>query len=126
MGWKRIGNHLYYYRSRRVGGQVTTEYVGRGELGALFAQLDELDRQDRLARQAERQDERDEAEDEERADREWFDAIETVATGAMLAAGYRKHHGQWRRERNGDDERHDGAQAPRDGGAQDSREDDVG
>jgi hypothetical protein len=36
---------------------------------------------------------------EERAVAEWFDGVQAVADAAMLAAGYHKHKGQWRRKR---------------------------
>src|SRR4051812_12395459 len=108
MAWKRIGNHSYFYRSRRDGGRVTSEYVGRGESGVLSARLDQLDRRERAEEKAEGE----EAEREERAIRDWFEAVEAVATGAMLAAGFHKHHGQWRRTRHGGDGRHGRAQAP--------------
>ena len=126
MGWKRIGNHSYFYRSRREGGRVVSEYLGRGELGMLTSALDRHDRQERDGRRAEEQAEREEAKRQERAVREWFEAVEVVATGAMLAAGFRKHHGQWRRARHGGDEQHAGGQAPGDDGGQAPGEDDVG
>jgi len=99
MGWKRIGNHSYFYRSRRQGGRVVSEYVGRGNLGALCARLDQLDRQERDGRRAEGKAASEAAGQEERAIRRWFGAVEAVAAGAMLAAGFHKHHGQWRRWR---------------------------
>jgi hypothetical protein len=120
MGWKQIGNHCYYYRSKREGGRVVSEYVGRGELAALTAQVEQIDRHNREEQRAEEQDEREADEREEREFAAWFDGIETLATGAMLAAGFHKHHGQWRRRRHGrdghsDDGRHSsdlGGQAP--------------
>jgi hypothetical protein len=126
MGWKRIGNHSYFYRSRRQGGRVVSDYFGRGELGTLSARLAQLDRQERDEQRAEEKAEREAAEREERAIAEWFEAVEDVATAAMLAAGFHKHHGQWRRKRDGGDEWHGGAHTPRDGGGQAPGEDDVG
>lgn len=99
MGWKRIGNHAYFYRSRRAGGRVVSEYVGRGELGALCAHFDHLDRQERARQRAGGKAEREAAGREEQAIRVWFATVEAVAAGAMLSAGFHKHHGQWRRER---------------------------
>jgi hypothetical protein len=122
MGWKRIGNHSYFYRSRREGGRVVSDYCGRGELGTLTALLIQLDRQEREEERAELA----AAEREERAIRRWFEAVEAVATGAMLAAGFHKHRRQWRRKRDGGGERHGGARVPRDGGGQAPGEDDVG
>src|SRR5262245_33195743 len=103
MGWKRVGNHSYLYRSRREGGRIVTEYWVRGETAALLVRMLESDRTDRLARQAEWKEEREAIERGERAIRTWLDAIEVIATGAMLATGYRTHRGEWRRERQGDE-----------------------
>jgi hypothetical protein len=52
--------------------------------------------------------------------------VEALADGAMLAAGFHKHRGQWRRRRHGGGERHDGGQDPRDGGSQAPCEADLG
>src|SRR5262249_55251987 len=85
----------------------------------------EIDQQYRLVERTERKEERHEAERQERAFRAWFDAIEMMATGAMLADGYHQHHGQWRRKRHGD-ERPGGAPAPGGGGGSTPGEADVG
>ena len=54
MAWVNIKGHRYYRRSKRVGGRVVTEHVGRGELANLDAQYDgakrELDRAERMVR----------------------------------------------------------------------------
>ena len=42
------------------------------------------------------------AEDREVAD--WFERMESLADGALLATGFHKHRGQWRRRRHGGDE----------------------
>jgi hypothetical protein len=99
MGWKQINGDEYYYRSEREGGRVTTTYVGSG-IAAQFAAMS--DAEERAEREAERKvarAEREEAEAEERAVTEWFDDIQAVADAAMVAAGFHKHKGQWRRRR---------------------------
>jgi hypothetical protein len=105
MGWKRIGNGLYFYRSRREGGRVRSEYFGTAESGLLMAQIITAYRQDRLLEKAVERDDREEFEQAEKAFVDWFDAIEHLATGAMVAAGFHKHRGQWRRRRNGEEKR---------------------
>ena len=102
MGWKRIGNHSYLYRSRREGGRIVSEYVGRGEDAALIDRMERIDRQRREDKRADERAERETVGREERAIRDWFEAVEVMATGAMLAAGFHKHHGQWRRTRHGE------------------------
>lgn len=101
MAWKQIGNHAYYYKSRREGGRVVTEYVGRGQVASLIAQMDALTREDR---ELERE-EREAIEDRERELAAWSDRVETLATAAMIAAGFHKHKGQWRRRRDARDDR---------------------
>jgi hypothetical protein len=59
-----------------------------------------LDAEERAERAAEReaaQAEREEAAAEERAVAEWFDGVQALADAAMIAAGYHKHKGQWRK-----------------------------
>ena len=99
MAWERRGNNLYYYRSVRDGGRVRKEYVGAGEIAELVAQADETIRRSHQAK-AER-----EREDLERARAlasaaEELDAVaEALARAEMVAAGYRRHKGEWRRKR---------------------------
>ena len=52
MNWEQRGNRRYYYRKRRHGDRVISEYVGAGELAEAAANLDALERE---LRQAERQ-----------------------------------------------------------------------
>jgi hypothetical protein len=92
----------YYTRSRKVKGRVVREYVGSGPVAELAAELDALDRAQREeAREARR------AIDAELAAidgplTELNTLAEGLATAALLAAGYRRHHrGQWRKTRAG-------------------------
>src|SRR5262249_1558855 len=43
--------------------------------------------------------ERERSDAEERAVADWFDGVQAVADAAMIAAGFHKHRGQWRRRR---------------------------
>ena len=110
MGWKRINGREYYYRSEREGGRVTTTYLGAGDMGRLSEILDaelraerEAEREAvRVEREAEREEARvarEEADAEEWAVAEWFDGVQAVADATMVAAGFHKHKGQWRRKR---------------------------
>jgi hypothetical protein len=99
MGWKRINGREYYYRCEREAGRVTTTYLGAGDLGRLSEILDAELRAERVAEREEARVEREEAAAEERAISEWFDGVQAVADAAMVAVGYHKHKGQWRRKR---------------------------
>jgi hypothetical protein len=99
MGWKRINGREYYYRSEREGGRVTTTYVGAGPLAQFTAMLDAEERAERQTEREAARAEREETEAEERAVTEWFDGVQATADAAMVAAGFHKHKGQWRRRR---------------------------
>ena len=95
MAWEQRANQRYYYRKRRDGPCVVSEYVGTGELAEIAAALDALEREAGQARR-----------------RRWaairaFDAqvdqacdlVQALARGALLVAGHHLHKGQWRKAR---------------------------
>jgi hypothetical protein len=100
MAWERRGESLYYYRSVREGEKVRKEYVGRGEIAEALAHADETIRRSRAERI------RREDEELERvrllvscAD-ELHETAEALARAEMVAAGYHRHKGEWRRRKN--------------------------
>lgn len=98
MGWDKGGR--YYTRSRRENGRVVREYVGGGLAGQLAAQLDAEERADRLARQDLALAERHDVAALDAPLAELNDLADLLAEGALLAAGYHRHHrGDWRRRR---------------------------
>jgi hypothetical protein len=95
MAWEQRSNRRYYYRKRREGRRVISEYVGSGELAEASAALRASERASRRARR-----------------RQWaalraFDAqvgqvcdlVQALAHGALLVTGHRLHKGQWRKAR---------------------------
>jgi hypothetical protein len=100
MGIVERNGRSYYYRSKRVGGRVVSEYVGSGPLVPLAAQLDLATRHRATMS---RIDERTRIEEAEKADREQeaaFDRAEDVFRSLMVAAGFNQHaRGDWRRSR---------------------------
>jgi hypothetical protein len=93
MAYEARNGKRYFYRKRRAGGRVTSAYVGSGPAG-------ELAQAEAARGQAERA--------------AWRETVETVRTreaeielageliraltrGTLLATGYRRHKGQWRR-----------------------------
>ena len=99
MGWKTINGRRYYYKSEREGGRVKTTYFGAGEAGTLMADMVAFERSERAAEREQLRAEREESDAEEKAVSEWFDGVQAVADAAMIAAGFHKHKGQWRRKR---------------------------
>ena len=97
MGWEKRGNKSYYYRKRREGGRVRSEYVGRGDVAQISVELIQNDQRDRktgrealrYAQQAEK------AIDRQLATAEA--AIYAITDAKLSSEGYHKHKGQWRK-----------------------------
>jgi len=94
---KRERGGRYYTRSRRDGGRILREYVGGGLAGELAA---EADRERRELEEAQRERER---EDIERIKAlaapvlEVSEAAEILAHAHLVAAGYHRRKGEYRR-----------------------------
>ena len=99
MGWEKRGSGLYYYRKRRIGSRVVSEYMGGGELGEAAAAYD------RAAQDAREQELRSAKEEREKitalaeAGAEAEQGIRALVRAFLLLAGYHTHKGQWRRRR---------------------------
>lgn len=100
MSWEtRERGGRYYTRSKREGGRIVREYIGTGRLAELASELDRLDRERRESERIEQQLARSEVETSEAPIKALHEDVELLARGALLAAGYHRHHGQWRRKR---------------------------
>lgn len=99
MGWEQRGNKSYYYRKRREGGRVRSEYVGRGAVAQISV---EIIQDAQLNRKTEREALRCARQADAKIDRQLAtaEAVISALTNAQLSAdGYHKHKGQWRRKR---------------------------
>jgi hypothetical protein len=92
---KRDGD-VYYYRSVRDGERVRKVYIGAGELARIAHEREIMSRgAEEAARKRER-------EDLERLEalaaplRELDERAEALTRCYLVAAGYRRHKGQWR------------------------------
>jgi hypothetical protein len=99
MAWERRGSNLYYYQSKRVDGRVRKKYVGAGELAQTIAHADETIRQRRAAQSERARVELEEARTIASAGEELCEAADILAVAQLVAAGYHRHKGQWRRRR---------------------------
>jgi hypothetical protein len=88
----------YYYRSRRVSGQVKNEYIGTGPLADMLALLDEMEREARQDEQEARQAEQERIVDADRDVDDLIQGVNVVVQAALLASGYHAHKRQWRRK----------------------------
>ncbi len=99
MAWETRRNKQYYYRKRRQGKRVISEYVGAGEQADLIAQVDAIAMQVRQDQaRAERQ-ARDEIESCEQDIRRLADFLEAITQAVLIASGYHTHKREWRRSR---------------------------
>ena len=95
---RRDGN-LYYYRSVRDGQRIRKVYVGAGNLARIVAEGDMLRR---TAREQERKREKDELERLEALAApllELSEAAEILAHAHLIAAGFHRRKGEYRRAR---------------------------
>jgi hypothetical protein len=100
MGLVYRNGRPYLYRSKRRGGRVTSEYLGRGEDALLIDALERIERDERDSDLRHQRSERKELDDLERALDELAGRARDLARDALTAAGYHQHkRGEWRRKR---------------------------
>jgi hypothetical protein len=97
MGWETRNGKSYYYQKRREGGRVRSRYVGSGEVARFVAMMDAQEKAERiLEREAIRAERESHEATEARLD-ELGEMMETLTTGALIAAGFHTHKREWRR-----------------------------
>ncbi len=101
MAWEYRGSSSYYYRKKRIGKKVVSEYIGKGPL------VEEMARADTEEREKSKQDDEKQKlmQDRDVMDSLSFQAdqadsmIRRIVNGVLIISGYHKHKGQWRRKR---------------------------
>ena len=97
MGWDQ---GRYYTRSKKVRGRVVREYVGRGFLAAMAAELDADEREQREDERAALRAARAELADLDAALGRVCQEADLLARAALVASGFRQHkRGEWRKKR---------------------------
>lgn len=101
MGWeKRKGSSSKYYtRSRRIGGRVVREYLGRGPLAEIAATLDAFDRLERENASEQVRQQREAAEAIDQSVKDLAKLCDLLVEVELLKSGYHKHKGEWRKRR---------------------------
>lgn len=95
MAWK----NGYYYRNKRIGDKVISEYVGGGYLGEFVAQADEERRQEAHERRQAWQAIVDADKELDAQLDEVTELVNAYAGALMLLSGYHRHKRQWRKQR---------------------------
>jgi hypothetical protein len=100
MAWEERNGRRYYYRKRRIGKTVISEYVGVGWIGEAAAAMDALDLAEQRSKQQAWQREQSEYMEAEREVRQLGELTRMLTRATFLLAGYHPHKGQWRKRRN--------------------------
>ena len=99
MAWERRGGNLYYYQAEREDGRVRKRYVGTGEEAELIAHADANLRLAREQRQARERAELERLEALCAPVLELSEAAGVLARAQLVASGYRRRKGEYRRAR---------------------------
>jgi hypothetical protein len=95
---KRNGN-LYYYRHVRDGDRVRKVYVGSGELARIAYEQDLNKRTAAEHKRKEEREEREELEGLASSVEELCEVTEILTRAYLIASGYRRYQGHWRKRR---------------------------
>ncbi len=100
VAWEsRERGERYYTRSRKVGGRVVREYVAKGVVGELADQTHAEERQRRGAEATAGRAEVQRMQDLAAPVAELCEVAEILVLAHLVAGGYHRHKGQWRRRR---------------------------
>jgi len=100
MGWEQRNGQRYYYRKKREGGRVVSEYVGTGEIAGLLFALDQSEYEERQKNRAEWKRRKDEAEKLAKDSKSLALFTRHILRACLLVKGYHPHKGQWRKKQN--------------------------
>jgi hypothetical protein len=101
MAWEDRNGSRYYYRKRREGKQVVSEYVGGGLAGRLAEILEGEDRQETEYKRHELRKRKRQSVEIDAQVSEVQKYTRTITRAYLLLAGYHAHKRQWRKSRNG-------------------------
>ena len=89
----------YFYRKKRVGDKVISQYLGTGYSAYLMQRLDEHERQEAESKRQAWQAIKD-SEEQLDAQLDGFTEVVNAYVGAhLLISGYHQHRRQWRKKR---------------------------
>lgn len=96
---QRRNGKLYYYKKKRVGNRVISEYVGGGLVVDLAQKRAEIERgQKQSERELQRIERMSMAEIDKQID-DFSRIVDTLMQGELISKGFHQHKRQWRRRR---------------------------
>ena len=95
----RHDGKLYYYRKRREGDRVVSEYVGGGVVADLEQKRAEIARARREAEREQLKAAKMSMAEIDKALNEFGHTVDTLMAAELLLNGYHQHKRQWRRRR---------------------------
>lgn len=101
MGWEKRGNKKYYYRKKRIGKKVNSEYIGSGPVAEKIAQEDELNRRRQNKEKQVWQRRKIEIEAMDDLLYSLDDITRKLIYANLILAGYHTHKYEWRKKRDG-------------------------
>ena len=99
MALEHRGDQTYYYRSVRRDETVHKVYVGAGELARIAHEQDTVARAGLELKERREAKELEHLEDLAGPVLEIDEAAEVLVRAALIAGGFHRHKGEWRRER---------------------------
>lgn len=99
MAWEQRGNRNYFYRKKRTGGKVQSDYVGSGDAAGLIERYEQIEKQRAEAAAEELAEARAKAEAIDEQINELSEINQTLVDALFLLNGFYRHKGQWRKKR---------------------------
>jgi hypothetical protein len=99
MAWEERNGHYYYYDKVREGGRVVSNYIGKGVASKLIEATNEQNRWEREELRLERRKQKNLDREIDSTIRELSARAKVLTEVVLVASGYHKHKGQWRRKR---------------------------
>jgi hypothetical protein len=99
MGWEDRSGNRYYYRKRREGKRVISEYIGTGLAGELAEIFDAEEQHETEHKRRELRKQNQQAAAIDSQVNEVGKHARAIMQACLLLAGYHTHKGQWRKRR---------------------------
>ena len=98
MAWEKRGSSRYYYRKRRQGERVASEYLGNDQTSQVIYEIDRLLQEESLRAQAEWKRQKKEIQKMDKDIEFLTTMVRSLLRAKLLTSGYRPHKGQWRKK----------------------------